>query len=155
MSLFDPQPEIKRRFDAEFNNDWQPRYNIAPQQELAVIQNEAPEEIDQLEWGLIPDWVDDVDDWPKPINARAETVAEKPAFRSAFEKRRCLVLADGFYEWKGERGQKQPYRIERTDDEPFAFAGLWERWGSIGDVRETVTINTTEAIGRYWPGVST
>jgi len=70
-------------------------------------------------------------------------VREKASFREAFEKRRCIVLADGFYEWKGARGSKQPYRIERVDDEPFASAGLWETWGSNGDTRETVTIITT------------
>jgi putative SOS response-associated peptidase YedK len=144
MSLFNPQPEIERRFSAEFTEEWSPRYNIAPQQDLAVIQNDAPEEINQLKWGLIPHWVDDPDDWPKPINARAETVSEKASFREAFEKRRCLVLADGFYEWKGTRGSKQPYRIERVNDEPFAFAGLWETWSSNGDSLETVTIITTE-----------
>ena len=98
MSLFDPQPEIERRFSAEFLNEWTPQSNIAPSQDLAVIQNEIPEEIGQLEWGLIPHWVDAPEDYPRPISARAETINEKASFWEAFEKRRCLVLADGFYE---------------------------------------------------------
>jgi putative SOS response-associated peptidase YedK len=143
MSLFEPPPEIERRFSAEFTEDWTPRYNIAPGQDLAVIRNESLEAIDQLQWGLVPHWVDDPDDGPSPINARADSVAEKPYFRSAFDSKRCLVLADGFYEWQGQRGPKQPYRIERVDDEPFAFAGLWESWSSNGDQLDTVTIITT------------
>lgn len=144
-SVFQPQPEIERRFSATFREEWNPQYNIAPQERLPTVQNDEPETIDQVEWGLIPSWVDYPDDFPLLINARAETVAEKPAFRSAFEKRRCLVIADGFYEWKGERGSKQPYRVEHIDKELFAYAGLWETWNDNGDSRETLTIITTEA----------
>jgi putative SOS response-associated peptidase YedK len=150
-SLFVPPQEIERRFDAEFIDRWTPQYNIAPQEKLATIQNDASKEIDQLEWGLIPHWVDDPGDGPKPINARAESVAEKPYFRDAFSKRRCLVIADGFYEWKGERGHKQPYRVQTVDGDPYAYAGLWESWGTNGDTRETVTIITTEANGVVAP----
>lgn len=125
-SLFVPQQDIERRLDAQFIHSWPPQYNIAPQERLATVWNDAPEEIDQLEWGLIPHWVDDPDDGPKPINAWAETVAEKPYFRDAFDKRRCLVLADGFYEWNGERGHKQPYRVQRNDVGIYVYAGLWE-----------------------------
>jgi len=141
FSLFAPQTDVEKRFGAEVSGDWEPRYNIAPQDDIAVITNERTNEIEQYQWGLIPHWVDDPDDWHKPINARAETIDEKPSFRDAFDKRRCLVLADGFYEWKGDRGSKTPYRIERVDDEPFAFAGLWETWG---EDLQTVTIITTE-----------
>ena len=144
-SLFVPQSVLEERFDATAVEPIAPRYNVAPGDDLAAIQNDAADEIDRLEWGLIPSWVDDPDDSPRPINARAETVAEKPMFREAFEKRRCLVLADGFYEWTGRRGSKQPYRIERRDDQPFAFAGLWETWDGPEGVRETATIVTTEA----------
>ncbi|WP_158058241.1 SOS response-associated peptidase [Halorussus halophilus] len=151
-SLFVPQSVLEERFDATATKPITPRYNIAPGDRLATIQNDATDEIDQLEWGLVPSWVDDPDDSPRPINARAETVAEKPMFRDAFEKRRCLVLADGFYEWQGQRGSKQPYRITRRDDQPFAFAGLWETWDGGDDHpngenghRETVTIITTDA----------
>ena len=107
-SVFQPQPEIERRFEALFTEEWVPEYNTAPREDLTAIQNTARDEINQLEWGLIPEWADDPDDGPRPINARAETVAEKPMFRSAFEQRRCLIPADGFYEWQGERGHKQP-----------------------------------------------
>ena len=145
-SLFVPQSVLEDQFDATAVGPITPRYNIAPGDELATIQNDAPDEIDLLEWGLLPSWVDDSSNSPKPINARAETVAEKPMFRDAFEERRCLILADGFYEWKGRRGSKQPYRITRTDDQPFAFAGLWEQYEEpTGDTRETVTIITTDA----------
>lgn len=145
-SLFVPQSVLEDQFDATAVEPITPRYNIAPGDELATIQNDASDEIDLLEWGLLPSWVDDPSNSPKPINARAETVAEKPMFRDAFEKRRCLILADGFYEWKGQRGSKQPYRITRTDDRPFAFAGLWEQYEeSSGETLETVTIITTDA----------
>lgn len=144
-SLFVPQSVLEERFDASAVEPIPPRYNIAPGDDLAAIPNEAPEEIDLMEWGLIPHWVDDPDDWPKPINARGETVAEKPAFRDAFDRRRCLILADGFYEWGGDRGHKQPFRVTRDDEEPFAMAGLWESWGENGGERQTVTIITTDA----------
>lgn len=148
MSLFVSQSPLEERFDASVVRPLTPRYNIAPGADLATITNDAPGKIDLLEWGLLPRWVDDPEDFPKPINARAETIAEKPSFRGAFEKRRCLILADGFYEWAGNRGRKQPYRVVRTDEEPFAMAGLWERWEPNGDgseTRETVTVITTEA----------
>ncbi|MFC4552527.1 MULTISPECIES: SOS response-associated peptidase [Halorussus] len=144
-SLFVPQSVLEERFDATAVESITPRYNVAPGDDLATVRNDVVDEIDQFEWGLIPSWVDDPDDSPRPINARAETVVEKPMFREAFEQRRCLVLADGFYEWKGRRGSKQPYRITRRDDQPFAFAGLWETWEGPDGVRETATIVTTEA----------
>lgn len=117
MSLFVPQPEIERRFEAHFTDEWTPQFNIAPEEEIPAIRNDSRDEINQLEWELIPEWADDPDNGPRPINARGETVAERPIFRSAFEKRRCLNPADGFYEWKGERGHKQPYRVQRADKE--------------------------------------
>lgn len=144
-SLFVPQSVLEDRFNATAVDPITPRYNIAPGDDLASIANETPEEIRLRGWGLIPHWVDDPSEWPDPINARAETVSEKPAFRDAFHHRRCLVLADGFYEWGGERGHKQPYRITRPDEEPFAMAGLWEEWEANGTERETLTIITTDA----------
>lgn len=105
-----------------------PQYNVAPSEGLLVVTNEAPETMDVFEWGFVPEWADDPDDVPTPINARSETAPEKPMFRTAFEHRRCLVLADGFYEWQGRRGSKQPYHVHRRDREPFAFAGLWSHW---------------------------
>lgn len=148
MSVFDPQPEIERRFGSTFDPDdpdWQPRYNLAPRQNLLAVRSDEPDTMHQLNWGLIPSWVDVPDDFSLLINARGETVHEKPAFRSAFEKRRCLVPANGFFEWGGQRGSKQPYFIQRPDAELFAFAGLWERWESNGDTRETAVIITTDS----------
>ena len=143
-SLFAPQSVLASRFDAEPVEPLEPRYNIAPREDLAVIRKDAPETIDLLEWGLLPSWVENPADAPRPINARAETVATKRSFAEAFEQRRCLVLADGFYEWQETRGGKQPYRVERTDGKPFAMAGLFERWEGDGEVQETVTVVTTE-----------
>ena len=113
-----------------------PRYNIAPS-ELIVCVRAHPEsqekECVQLKWGLVPAWAKDPSIGYKMINARAETVAEKPAFRKAYRRQRCLVLADGFYEWKREGKVKQPYYIHFTDNRPFVFAGLWERWEKDGE----------------------
>lgn len=122
---------LRSRFGADptrVAEDYVPRYNIAPSPGLLVVTNDAPETMDVFDWGFVPEWADDPDDVPTPINARSETASEKPMFRDAFEHRRCLVLADGFYEWQGARGSKQPYRICRRDREPFAFAGLWSHW---------------------------
>lgn len=143
-SLFTPQPEIERRFDAEFDHDYEPRYNIAPGDSLDVIHTEDSETITADTWGFVPEWADSMDEGPRPINARAETVAENDLFRSAFENRRALVIADGYYEWAGNRGRKQPYRIARTDEAPFAMAGLWSKWSHNGETVSTVTIITTE-----------
>lgn len=122
-----------------------PRYNIAPRDDLVAITNDEPTEMDNLQWGLLPHWANDPEDVPRPINARSETVSEKPMFRDALEKRRCLILADGFYEWKGTRGGKQPYRIEQPGREPYAYAGLWDTWEHNGDSVRTCTILTTKA----------
>jgi len=127
-SLFVPPSVVEERFDAKFGAEDVPRYNVAPRQDLYAITRESPATVDAFQWGLLPGFVDDPDDSPRPINARAETLAETPYFREAVASRRCLVLADGFYEWKGSRGSTQPYRIQRTDEQPFAFAGLRETW---------------------------
>ena len=127
-SLFTPPDEIEDRFDARFEVEFRPQYNLAPSQSLPVITNDAPETIRELEWGLLPAWADDPDDGSGHINARAETIEEKPTFATSAEQRRCLVVADGFYEWvEGDDGS-QPYRVAFQDDRPFAMAGLWERW---------------------------
>jgi putative SOS response-associated peptidase YedK len=123
-----------------------PRYNIAPTQPVAVITNEQPDELTFYKWGLIPSWSKDMSAASKMINARSETVAEKPSFRSAFKRRRCIIPADGFYEWKAEGGHKVPQFIHREDRKPFALAGLWEVWHSPeGDEVRTCTILTTDA----------
>ncbi|MDS0298930.1 SOS response-associated peptidase [Halogeometricum sp. S1BR25-6] len=125
-SLFTPAEELEARFDAAFETPPDPRYNCAPGQELPVVANDDPDAFRSLTWGLVPSWADDRSGGV--INARAETVREKPSFREAFERRRCLVPADGFYEWVSTESGKQPYRVAFEDDRPFAMAGLWERW---------------------------
>jgi putative SOS response-associated peptidase YedK len=135
--------------------DFQPRHNVAPTQPVAVVTNADERKAEWMRWGLIPFWAKDPTIGSRLINARSETVSEKPAFKYAFAKRRCLVLADGFYEWKkgaGSKGRSQPYFFKREDGRPFAFAGLWEFWRSPdgGDVR-TCTIITCEANGLVKP----
>lgn len=123
-------------------------YNIAPSQEVAAVRrtDAGGRELAFLKWGFVPGWARDPSSMSRPINARGETVESKPMFRDAFRNRRCLVPADGFYEWKAAPGGKQPYRIERADGAPFAFAGLWERWkGRDGTVIESCAILTTDA----------
>lgn len=108
-----------------------PRYNIAPTQPVAVVPNDGKNQLDFYIWGLIPSWAKDPQMGKRLINARAETLAEKPAFRAAFHRRRCLILADGFFEWQQTKGMpKTPLFIRLTSGEPFAFAGLWEVWNS-------------------------
>lgn len=124
-----------------------PRYNIAPTQPVAVIPNDGRNQLDFFVWGLIPSWAKDPEIGSRMINARAETVTEKPAFRTAFRRRRCLVLADGFYEWRLEPDgkRKTPMYIRMEDGQPFAFAGLWENWQSPdGSQILSCTIITTE-----------
>jgi putative SOS response-associated peptidase YedK len=125
-----------------------PRYNIAPTQDIAVVVNSAPPALRLAHWGLIPAWAKDRALAARMINARAETVHEKPAFRKAFKSRRCLVLADGFYEWQVIPGatKKQPIYIRRRDAGLFAMAGLWERWRDPeGETVLSTTIVTTAA----------
>jgi putative SOS response-associated peptidase YedK len=124
------------------------RYNIAPTQPVPVVRigtGQSEAECVLVRWGLIPSWAADPSIGPRLINARSETVATKPAFRAAFRQRRCLVPADGFYEWKLIDGKKQPYLIGFEDSRPFAFAGLWETWQHDGQKVESCTILTTEA----------
>ncbi len=126
---------------------WTPRYNIAPTQEVLVVVQDpttASRQARQHRWGLIPSWAKDLAIGNQLINAQAEMAATKPAFRVAFKKRRCLILADGFYEWKKEGRHKQPYYIRLDDGRPFAFAGLWEHWeGPEGKAIDSCTILTT------------
>ncbi|MEW6281904.1 MAG: SOS response-associated peptidase, partial [Candidatus Eremiobacterota bacterium] len=114
----------------EVPTDWEPRYNVAPSQNVAVIANREPDRVQLFRWGLVPFWAKDEKVGYKMINARADSLAQKPAFRKPLEKRRCLVLSDGFYEWKAVPGSKvkQPYYIRLKEGRPFAYAGLWEFW---------------------------
>jgi putative SOS response-associated peptidase YedK len=125
---------------------WTPRYNIAPSQEVLVVRQPSPQasrEAHLHRWGLIPSWANDPAIGNRLINARAETVASKPVFRRAFKERRCLVLADGFYEWHKEGASKQPYHIRLRDGRPFAFAGLWEHWEGEEAAIDSCTLLTT------------
>jgi putative SOS response-associated peptidase YedK len=124
-----------------------PRYNIAPTQPVAVIPNDGKRAIDFFTWGLIPSWAKDPSIGSRLINARSETLAEKPSFRSAYRRRRCLILADGFYEWQAREGTKTkvPYYIRLESGDPFGFAGLWEQWfAPDGSEVKSCTIVTTE-----------
>lgn len=128
-----------------------PRYNICPTQPVACIRQSNDQQLESvtLRWGLVPFWANDLKIGARMINARSETVATKPAFRKAFKSRRCLVLADGFYEWKKSGKSKQPYYISRNDSQPFLLAGLWESWQNKDEPDsqpvETCTILTTTA----------
>ena len=123
----------------------EPRYNIAPTQPVLTITREGSEnQARYMRWGLIPSWAKDASIGSRMINARAETLSEKPSFRNAFRKRRCLLVADGFYEWRKVVGRKQPMRIVLQTGEPFAFAGLWESWQDPeGTVVRSCAIITT------------
>lgn len=142
-----PPSEVARLFGIDVRDNFPPRYNIAPTQPVAIIRQSEMRrrEYALARWGFIPEWRKEPETKPL-INARSETAAEKPSFRNAYKRRRCLLPADGFYEWKTERGAKQPYAIRRPDKEPFAFAGLWETaLGPDGGELDTVAILTTAA----------
>lgn len=141
---------IAQAFQVDNVPTLKPRYNIAPTQSVpTVLQTSASSnrQFKMLHWGLIPSWAKDPKMGAKLINARAETVAQKPAFRTAFRQRRCLVLADGFYEWQQQESkkEKQPFYFRRSDRSLFAFAGLWEHWvDTTGEEIESCTLLTTE-----------
>ncbi len=148
-----PLHTIQQKFNVETALlDVVSNYNVAPTQKiLSIVKHEHKNRMETLRWGLVPFWAKDISIGSRMINARAETVAEKPSFRNAFKKRRCLIPADGFYEWKGEKGDKQPYYIFSPSGEPLAFAGLWEKWTGKESGNDTVykscTIITTAASG--------
>jgi putative SOS response-associated peptidase YedK len=142
-------PEVyASQFDLNSLCEAKPRYNLAPTQPVLVIRRSegGKRELVPLRWGLVPAWSKGPDHRYSMINARAESVSEKPAYRSAFKHRRCLIPAEGFYEWRADAGGKVPYLIRRQDGAPFAMAGLWERWrGDDGAALESCTIIVTEA----------
>jgi putative SOS response-associated peptidase YedK len=131
----------------KFPHEITPRYNIAPTQPVPIVRlRDDQRELSQVRWGLVPFWAKVVSIGNKMINARAETVATRPGYRDAYRKMRCLIPASGFYEWaKMTDGKKQPVRVGMIDDAPFAFAGLWSRWGPRDAEIETCAIITTEA----------
>ena len=142
----------KQILEEHFDNisseeDWSPRYNIAPTQSVPVIRQNPKEPIRELSlvrWGLIPSWAKDTSAAANMINARLETAGTKPAFREALKSRRCLIPADGFYEWQRTWRAKQPYCFEVNEGELFAFAGIWDRWkDASGNTLETCSILTT------------
>ena len=149
FTLFEPDKILAREFGVSDFPPRSPRYNIAPSQPVAAVRA-APagtgRELALLRWGLIPSWSKDPAIGNRLINARAETAREKPSFRNAFRRHRCLIPANGFYEWQRRERGKQPYFVRMRDERLFAFAGLWDRWETPGkDVIETCTILTTTA----------
>jgi len=145
-----PNPKkIAGHFNLKNIPDLAPRYNIAPSQDIVAVRflpNASTRELVLLNWGLIPFWAKDKKIAYKMINARAETIADKPAFRGAFKHHRCLIPASGFFEWSHKNKIKQPYFIGLKDAPIFAFAGLWEHWeGDNGEIIESCTIITTDA----------
>ncbi len=157
-TLFTPEKTLINRFGAEPDESLEPRYNCSPGQALPVITGDEPSRMQRFTWGLTPSWAEEKQGL---INARAETVDQKRSFADAYESRRCLVPADGFYEWTDLGKGKRPYRVAFEDDRPFAMAGLWERWtaptqqlglgafgadGSAGEsaTLESFTVLTTE-----------
>src|SRR5437764_2153907 len=138
---------LEERFRAQLATEGAvPTYNAAPSQAHVTILNDHPQAIVRATWGFLPEWADSRQDVKPLINARAETVATKPFFREAFKRKRCLVLADGFYEWKRAGKRKVPYRIALKTEEPFAFAGIWSTvHDAQGEVHPTFAILTTEA----------
>lgn len=136
---------IAKRFSVSVSGStYSPRYNIAPTQNVIVVGDEGKRYMTTMRWGLIPSWAKDPAIGNRMINARCETVAEKPSFRKALKERRCLIVADGFYEWRQEGTSKQPVRIVLKARLPFGFAGLWDTWTSPeGEVIRSCTIITT------------
>lgn len=138
---------LAERFQLPAAPDVTPRYNVAPGQPVGAVRiaEDGGREWATLRWGLIPAWSPEPRTTYSTINARAETVADKPTYRQAFRRRRCLIPADGFYEWRRLANRKQPYCIAPADREPLAFAGLWEHWERDGQVLESCTILVTQA----------
>lgn len=149
FAFYSPSEATAALFGVSTSIAVEPRFNIAPSQYIAGIRDteDAGRELSMFRWGLVPFWAKDPSIGNRMINARAETVAEKPSFRAAYRHRRCLLLADGFYEWKKEGAGKVPYFISLASGEPFAFAGLWESWQSkeTEEVIQSTTLITTAA----------
>jgi putative SOS response-associated peptidase YedK len=149
ITLTSPAAAVAELFGLAAVPGLEPRYNIAPSQLLAAVRSDertASRRLDHLRWGLVPYWAKDPAIGNRMINARADSLASKPAFESAFRKRRCLVVVSGFYEWQRAGKHSQPYLLHRRDNAPFALAGLWEVWRDPAGTRlETCAVVTTEA----------
>jgi putative SOS response-associated peptidase YedK len=136
---------VAEHFHVDPTLDAAPRYNIAPTQHVVAVVKDQSMHLELMRWGLIPAWAKDESIGSRMINARAESLAEKPSFRNLLRSRRCLIVADGFYEWRAEGKSKTPMYITMQDDQPFAFAGLWDRWKNAdGQFVQSCTIITTE-----------
>lgn len=138
--------DLQQEFNlGDLPEEWKPRYNVAPTQNIPVVKEETKRDVEMMHWGLIPFWAKEKSIGQRMINARAETLQEKPAFRQAFKQRRCLILADGFFEWqrKDAKSPKVPMYFQLKDGKPFAFAGLWETWRENPDAElQSCTIIT-------------
>ena len=149
FAFYSPSEAAAALFGVSDSLEVQPRYNIAPTQFIAAVRDAEDDgrELVMLRWGLVPFWAKDPSIGNRMINARAETVAEKPAYRAAYKHRRCVVLADGFYEWRKTEAGKTPYYISLANGGPFALAGLWENWNDkqTGDSLQSATLITTAA----------
>ena len=154
--ILDPADLRKELNLGEIPEGLPPRYNVAPSQPVAVVRDAGARAVEFFQWGLIPSWAKDPSIGSRMINARSETLLEKPSYKTAFSRRRCLVLADGFYEWRhpaGKNARPQPYYFRLADGKPFAFAGLWDFWQS-GDGSEVssctiITCPANERVGAY------
>jgi putative SOS response-associated peptidase YedK len=148
FTLITPAEVVAEQFQLIEVPSLSPRYNVAPTQPVAAVRpspGNGGRELVLLRWGLVPFWAKDPAIGSRMINARSETVAQKPAFRAAFRRRRCLVPADGFYEWQRQEQGKQPFYIRLDDEKPFAFAGLWEHWEGPDEATiDSCTVLTTE-----------
>jgi putative SOS response-associated peptidase YedK len=143
FTLHSPESRIREAFDLENTEPLglHPRYNIAPSQDIPIIRDtDASREMVLAQWGLVPHWSKESKTKYSTINARIESVAEKPAYRTPFRQQRCLIPADGFYEWKMVNGKKIPHHIRMRDGDVFAFAGLWDRWEGEGESLESCSI---------------
>lgn len=146
-SLISDLQDLARQFEFDGTGfEHSPSYNIAPTQSVLTVTNRDVRQAEYMRWGLIPSWAKDASIGNRMINARGETVAQKPSFRNALQRRRCLVLADGFYEWQKAGKARRPMRIVLQSRQPFAFAGLWETWRNPeGETVRSCTIVTTQA----------
>ncbi|MGI9329355.1 MAG: SOS response-associated peptidase [Gammaproteobacteria bacterium] len=148
FAFFSPVEAVRSWFPGAQVPALEPHYNLAPSQSIAVLRDtgDAGREVALLRWGLVPSWAKDPAIGHRLINARAETIAEKPSFRAAFRRRRCVILANGFYEWQPrESGAKQPWYIRAVDDRPLLLAGIWEHWERGEEPLQTCAIITTAA----------
>ncbi|EZH66803.1 hypothetical protein DH09_02360 [Bacillaceae bacterium JMAK1] len=148
FTFFEQLQSLQKHFNIAITaiDEYQESYNVAPTQQVVTVRNDGQQNrLGTLRWGFIPSWSKDPKIGYKMINARGETVHEKNSFRTAFKKRRCIIPASGFYEWKNIDGKKQPYHIQLKNGDPLAFAGLWETWSDKDETIHSCTIITTEA----------